>query len=160
MQRESFNVVADDLFRIDDFPLFEDLEIRNHHRMQAVFSGAKFHSHNRDFSDERRLQVVSLDFFRINIFPVAENDDFFLPASNKQVVIGIEVAQVPGVEPTIPDGCRRGVGTIPVTLHHDGAANRDLAYRLAAVLLRVRINNFPLDSFERFAYRANYVVVR
>ena len=83
LQRESFNVIADDLFRIDDFPLFEDLEIRNYHRMQSIFPRAKFQTYYRNFSDERRLQVVSLDFFRINIFPIAEDDDFFLAASNK-----------------------------------------------------------------------------
>ncbi len=65
--------------------------------MQAFgegLAGCALQAEYADFLDVGRLQVMCFDFFGVDIFAVAQNDDVFFPAGNEEVTVGIAVAQV------------------------------------------------------------------
>ena len=60
-------------------------------------------------------------------FPLAEDDEFFLASGDEEIAAGIEVAEVAGVQPAVLDRFGGCVGTIPIALHDDRAADHDFA---------------------------------
>src|SRR5207244_4612541 len=70
---------------------------------------------------------MRLNLLGINILPVAEYDHFLLAARNEQVSLRIEMAEIAREQPAIFQHGSRRVLTVPVALHHDRGANRDLA---------------------------------
>ena len=106
--------------------------------MQPVrrwIAGPSLQTHHANFLDVRRLQVVGLNLFRINILAVAEDDHFFLTASDKQVAVRVQIAEIAGVKPVIFQNGGSDVRPVPIALHHDGALDRDFADRQASVFL-------------------------
>ncbi len=129
--------------------------------MQAVafFSGLAFKAHHGDFLNKRRLHVVCFDLFGIDVFSVAEDDDFLLAPSKEEISFGVEVSEVAGEEPSIFHDSCSGVGPVPVTFHHERAAHREFADIGATVLLRLRIDDLALDALHRRAAGTDYDVV-
>ena len=103
----------------------------NDHGVQAIaaLSGLAFEAHHRDFLDERRLQVVSFDFFGIDILAVTEDDDFFLAPGEEQMAVRVEIAQIAGEKPSVAQHGGGRIGAVPISLHHDRAAQGDFADR-------------------------------
>ncbi len=75
------------------------------------------------------------------------------------MAFGIEVSQIAGEEPSIAKDGGSSVGTIPISFHHDRAAQRHFT-DWRTFLLRLGIDNLALDTLHRLAYRADLVVVR
>ena len=121
---QTLNVEADRLFYVDDFALPQHIEIRHHDSVEpvAALAGLAFEPHHRNLLDERRLQVVRFDLFRIHILTVAEDNHLFLAPGEKKIAVSIEVAQVAGQEPSVAHHCCRSIGAVPVSLHHHGSA--------------------------------------
>ena len=117
------------------------------------FARLAFQPHHGNFLDERRLQVVRFDLFRIDILAVAEDDDFFLAPSQKQMALRVEIAEIASEEPSVSHDRGCCIGTIPISLHHDGAADRDFADR-RALFLRLRVDDLALDAFHGLAARS------
>src|SRR5262249_43542258 len=140
LRGEAFNVVAENLFRVDDPALSEYLEIRHDHCMKPFFAGASFESKNGNFPDARRLQVVGFDLFGINIFAVTEDDDFFLAPGDEEISVSIEVAEIAGEEPAVFQGGGCSIRTVPVAFHHNGSAEGNLAHELSVFLPRLRVD--------------------
>ena len=82
-------------FALTIFALSQHVEIRDDHGVQPVSAIARlaFQSHHADFLDVGRLQIVRFDLLGINILAIAQNDDFFLAAGEKQMAVRIEVAR-------------------------------------------------------------------
>jgi hypothetical protein len=60
--------------------------------------------------------------------PLARHQDVFLAVGDRQEAVRVEDPDVAGVEPALAvDHLGRGVGIVPVSLHHDGAPDQDLA---------------------------------
>ena len=66
--------------RVDDFSLFEDIEVRHHDCVQLVRPWAKIQSHHANLLDERRFLIVSFNLLRIDILSITEDDYFFFAA--------------------------------------------------------------------------------
>ena len=96
--------------------------------------GRALQRHHANLFHIRRLQIVRLDLLRINILSVRQHDDFLAPPGDEQIPIRIEVPQIARVEPSIPQHLVRCLRTIPISLHHNRAANRDLAQPRACPL--------------------------
>src|SRR5947209_8082738 len=102
---------------------------------------------------------MSLNLLGINILPIAEYNDLLFATSNEQVSRRIEIAKIACEQPTIcQDGGRRLL-SVPVALHHDCTANRDLADG-RAFFLRLWINDLPFNPGKGWPYRADDIVRR
>src|SRR5436189_240731 len=102
---------------------------------------------------------MRLNLLGINILPVAEYDHFLLAARNEQVSLRIEMAEIAREQPAIFQHGSRRVLTVPVALHHDRAANRDLAHGWT-FLLRLWINDLRFNPGKGRPYRADDIVRR
>src|SRR5437879_427665 len=86
-------------------------------------AGAALKSHHANLLDPRRLQIMRLKLFRINIFSRAENDYILLASGDEKIAARIQMAQIAGKQPTIFDNFGSGIRTVEVALHHDVALN-------------------------------------
>src|SRR5438034_10604971 len=102
---------------------------------------------------------MSLNLLGINILPVAEYDHLLLAARNEQISLRIEMAEIAREQPASFQHGSRRVLTGPVALHHDRAANRDLAHGWT-FLLRLWMNDLRFDPGQGRPYRADYVARR
>src|SRR5439155_19304791 len=128
LRGQSLDIKANDFLRVYDLAFFEGLEVGNDDRVQSLGSEVArpcLKTQHTDFFYVGRFLVVRLDLFRINVFSVAKNDDVFLTASDEKISRRVEVAKVASMEPAIFENSGSGVGTIPVALHYDGAADKD-----------------------------------
>ncbi len=103
---------------------------------------------------------MCLDLFGIHIFSVGEHDHFLAPSGNEEIAAGIEVAEVAGVEPALAQGFGRGLGPIPISLHHDRAADGNLTCWRRAILHRFRVHDLGFDARKRPPDRTKYYVPR
>src|SRR3989442_13554071 len=97
---------------------------------------------------------MRLNLLGINILPVAEYDHFLLAARNEQVSLRIEMAEIARAQPAIFQHGTRRVLTVPVALHHDRAANRDLAHAWTSPL-RLWTNDLRLNPGKRRPYQTS-----
>src|SRR5262249_59796333 len=95
---------------------------------------------------------MCFDFFRINVLPRTEDDDFFLATRDKEIAVAIEVPKVSGVQPAIAKDFGGCVRAIPIALHYDWAENGDLSNRWA-IFLGLRVANLGLYRRQRLAPR-------
>src|SRR5437879_12794871 len=102
---------------------------------------------------------MRLNLLVINILPVAEYDHFLLAARNEQVSLRTEMAGIAREQPAIFQPGSRRVLTVPVALHHDRAANRDLAHGWT-FLLGLWINDLRFNPGKGRPYRADDIVRR
>ena len=156
---ERFNIEADRFLRVDDLALAQPFKVRHDHGVQSLgrrISRTRLQRHHTNLFDVLRLQVVRLDLFGIHIFSVGEHNHFLAPPGDEKIAAGIEIAEVAGVEPAVAKHLRRGLRAIPVSLHHDGAANRNFARWRRAVLHRFRVHNSCFDTGQRWSDRAKY----
>ena len=110
--------------------------------------------------DPRRLQVVLLDLFGIDILPRAEHDDLLRSPGDEQIATVVEIAEVAGEEPALAEGGGVGVRTVVIPLHHDASAQRDLSRKAAVSADVCPIAEEPgFHAGERCAHRAQHVVV-
>ena len=130
----------------------------------AAFPGLAFQPHHGQFFDVRRFQIMRLNLLGINILPVAEHNQFFLATSKEQVTVGVEVAEIARVEPSVAQHRRGCIRAVPVALHHERPAQCDFARGWAVVFLRSRVvgreNDPGLYALHGFAYRSDDIVVR
>ena len=77
---------------------------------------------------------MCLDFFRINIFSIGKNYHVLLAPGDEQIPMLVEVTEIARVQPTIFQYFGSRIGTVPVALHHNGAANQDFATDSRAVI--------------------------
>src|SRR5579872_2943309 len=70
------------------------------------------------------------DFHRRNIFP-AGNDDVLGAILDDDIAVLVEHPEVSGVKPSAGKGLTRGLFVLEIALHHDVAAEHDLADGLA-----------------------------
>ena len=79
---------------------------------------------------------------------------------DEQIAAGIEVAEIAGVEPSVAKHLGCGFRAIPISLHHDRAADRNLTRGRRAFFHRLRVHDFCFDSGKRPSDRAKYNVAR
>ena len=92
---------------------------------------------------------MGLDLLGINIFSIGEYDDFLAPPGDEKIAAGIEVAQIARVEPAVAKHLGRSLRAIPISLHDDRAADRNLARRLSALFHRFWVHDLGFDARER-----------
>ena len=83
----------------------------------------------------------------------------FLRPVRKRWPLGIEVSEIAGKKPAVAHDRGSGVGTVPVSLHHDRAAHRDFADG-RTFFLRLRIDDLALDALHGLADGSDFIVVR
>ena len=77
--------------------------------------------------DRRVLAQRALDLGRVGV-GAADDEHVALAAGDREVAVGVEHAEVAGVEPAVGvDHRRRRLGVLVVALHHEVAADADLA---------------------------------
>ena len=82
----------------------------------------------------------------------------FLRPVRKRCPRESKVPEIAGEEPTVLEDSGRRVRTIPVSFHHDCAAQRDFSDR-RAFFLRLRIDNLRFNAFQGFSNRSDFIVV-
>src|SRR6266852_9682498 len=95
--------------------------------LRRRISRARLERHHANFFHVRSLEVVRLDLLGIHIFSISEDDDFLASPGDEKIAAGIEVAQITGIEPSVAKDLGRSLGAIPISLHDDRAADRNLA---------------------------------
>ena len=103
---------------------------------------------------------MRLDLLGIDIFSIGEHDDFLAAPGNEKVAAGIEIAQIAGIEPSVAKHVGCGFRAIPISLHHDRAADGNLTRRLRAFFHRLRVHDFCFDTGKRPSDGAKYNVPR
>ena len=159
--REAFDFEAQHVADVDDLCPAEGFKVRNDHGVQALgewFAGRALQSQNTNLLDVGRLQIVSFDFFGVDVFAVAEDDDIFLASGDEEVAVGIAVAEVAAAEPSVAIHGGSDVGPLVVSGHDDAAAKGDFADAGAAVLgRRLAVEDFHFVAGQRLADRAHDV---
>jgi len=148
------NLVPQHFPRIGDFSGFHVVKIRHNHGMQ-LFSPVLF-AENADhgyFLNERGLQIVRLQFIRINIFAAGKDDDILLSSRYEEIPAHVQPSEIPGMEPAVPDRFFRCVG-IPVIPVHD---NRSPDQNFPRACF-VRCSDLNIDSGERGADRTQNII--
>ena len=84
---------------------------------------------------------MTLNLLRINVLPIAEDNQFFLTAGDEQIPSCIEIPQITCVQPAILQHRRGRFGPVPVTFHHDRAGDRNLTDGRSSVFLRSWIDH-------------------
>ena len=82
------------------------------------------------------FQQHLLDLARIDV-RAAGNHQILGPVHQRQIPIRVEPSDITGMQPTAPQGFRRGLRIVPVFLHHTVAADQDfpgLAHRNGVVV--------------------------
>src|SRR5262249_57632172 len=102
---------------------------------------------------------MCFDFFRINVLPRTEDDDFFLATRDKEIAVAIEVPKVSGVQPAIAKDFGGCVRAIPIALHYDWAENGDLSNRWA-IFLGLGVDNLDLYRGQRLSPSATTSFLR
>src|SRR3546814_1993322 len=94
--------------------------------------------------DPRRRDVVA----------AGEHDDVLLAVGYLQVAVFVQLADVAGVQPAVPDCLIGGFLVVPVAGHHAFAAHQDLAVRgdLRLDAVRSEEHTSELQSLMRISY--------
>src|SRR5579864_7698584 len=103
---------------------------------------------------------MGFNLFGIDVFPVAENNDFFLPPGEKQVAARVKISEIPCIKPSVAQHRGGGVCTVPVSLHNYRSAEGYFADGRSTFFLWLRICNFGFDPLQGFTYRADLIVMR
>ena len=87
----------------------------------------------RHHRGDQHGRVAVQDFLDLDAGDVlaAGDDDVLAAVLDLHVAVRVHHGQVAGVEPAAAEGLGRGLGVLQVALHHDVAAEEDLAHRLA-----------------------------
>ena len=164
VRRDVFHVVADDLAHVHDFLLPQHIEVRHDDGVQALgnrIARRALQPHDTDLFDPGTLQVVALDFFGVNVFAGAEDDNFLLPAGDEEIAARVAVAEIARVQPAIANDLGGCFGTVVIALHDDGPANGDLADHVTgAILGRFGVDDFGFIAGKRRADRTDHVRLR
>ena len=76
----------------------------------------------------RMLQQHRLDLGRVHVL-AARDDQVVASVEHLQAAVGVEAADVAGVQPAALERARRRLGIVQVALHHGRSAHQDLARR-------------------------------
>src|SRR5438477_481306 len=99
-----------------------------------------------------------LNFLGINVLSGAQYDYLFLSSSDEQISVRVKVSEIAGVQPAVLQHSGSNIGSVVVALHHDAAANCDLADRRPRFFRgRSRIENFHLYAGKGRTNRADNV---
>src|SRR5215831_137339 len=128
--RKILDVEADHLCYCRLAAASEFLHIRHHYRVKnpscAIFGQAE----NTNLLNERRLRVMRLQLFRINILPVREDDDVLTSPGYRKITVTVNETEITGSKPTFFDGFRGFLRRSIISLHHDRSSNQHLSYAL------------------------------
>ena len=159
--RKRLDFAANRLFGIDDPALAQQFKIGHDYGVEPLrcrISGSRLQRHHANLFHVLRLQIVRLDLFGIDILSVGEHDDFLAPSSDKEIAAGIEITEIARVEPAVAQHFGRRLGPLPISLHHDRAANGNFAYGLGAIFGGFRIDDFAFNAGEWRPDRPKYDV--
>src|SRR5438874_735337 len=102
-----------------------------------------------------------LNFLGINVLSGAEYDYLFLSSSDEQISVRVKVSEIAGVQPALLQHSGSSIGSVVVALHHDAAANCDLADRRPRFFRgRSRIENFHFHTGKWRSNRTDNVFSR
>ncbi len=92
----------------------------------------------------------ALDLGRVDVL-AARYDHVLHPVVDVEEAVGIEIAGVAGVEPTVADALRIGLVALPVPLHHQRAADQDLPDFVGGALFAGRTDDAQVAAEYRLA---------
>src|SRR4029077_7765025 len=99
-----------------------------------------------------------LNFLGINVLSGAEYNYLFLSSSDEQISVRIKVSEIAGVQPAVLQHSGSGIRSVVVALHHDAAANCNLADRRPRFFRgRARVENFHFHARKWRSNRADNV---
>ena len=75
----------------------------------------------------------------------AADDQVLGPVAQREVSVGVEAAEVAGVQPAAPQRLGGGLGLVPVAGHHHVAPDHDLADLAGRELAVVVVDDADLD---------------
>src|SRR5262245_34888555 len=78
-------------------------------------------------NDLRLEAQKALDPRRRDVVAAGEDDDVLLAVGDAQEVVGVEGADIAGMQPAVANDCRRRLRIAPITGSHRLAAHQDLA---------------------------------
>src|SRR5262249_37093214 len=108
----------------------EFLHIRYHYRVKNPVDASFGQAENTNLFNERRLRVMRLQLFRINILPVREDDDVLTSPGYRKITVTVNETEITGSKPTFFDGFRGFLRRSIISLRHDRSANQHLSYAL------------------------------
>ena len=91
------------------------------------FSAGLGQAEDTDLLYERRLRIVCLEFFGINILAVSEHNNVFASAGDRQQAIRIDETEISRSQPAIPKGLRGLTWRVVIALHQNRSVNANLA---------------------------------
>src|SRR5215813_3374138 len=96
-------------------------------------------TYHRDFGDGRMFVQHSFHFLRRDVASAA-NDDLLFATGEPVVTVGVLSSQVTGAEPTLIEGCTRGVRILPVPFHQVWPPDVDLPNSPGLDVATARVN--------------------
>ncbi len=155
LERQPLDVEADDLAHVHDAAFTHHVEIRHHDRVQPLRRGivGPRDTEHAQLGDEGRLAVDRFHFFRIDVLPRREHDDLLLPPRDVEAPARIEVPEVTGVEPAVPQGRSRSVRPVVIAGHHDRPLDQDLAVCMIARPIGGIVEDADVHAGHRLADR-------
>ena len=104
-------------------PVFQQSEVgRNHHRWKFT----PFAEDGGDSHEGIQLQGI-FDGLGRDKFSAGSFDEIFLAVGDRQVAVGIDVADVPSLEPAVYQSGFRFFRTVPVAFENRGPAHQNFA---------------------------------
>src|SRR4051794_27425863 len=111
------------------------------------------HPDHRRLGDRGMLVEDLLDLARIDVVAGAD-DHVLLAVDDEEVPVLVDLRQVAAVEPAVADRLARGIGPVPIALHHVVPADDDLADLAAMHLVVLLVDDLHLDALDRGTDRA------
>src|SRR5215475_8743471 len=133
--RKILDIEADHLCDCRLAATSELLHIRNNYGVKNPTGAVLGQTENTNLFDKRRLLVMRLQFFGVNVLPVCKDDDVLASSGNRKIAVAINEAEITCLKPALFDrlGCflRRSI----IALHHDRSTNQHFSYALVTWIL-------------------------
>src|SRR5437764_11811029 len=99
------------------------------------------------------LEQGVLDIARVHVEPTAD-DQILLAVDDEQVALLVEVADVPGGQPSVVERLFGRLRRPPIATHHRGGAAADLADLTGSDLAALCVDDQQLGPRDRYSHRS------
>src|SRR5262245_45390887 len=133
--RKILDIEADHLCDCRLAATSELLHIRNDYGVKNPTGAILGQTENTNLFDKRRLLVMRLQFFRINVLAVCKDDDVLASSGDRKIAVAVNEAEITGAKPAFFDRLSRLFRRSIIALHHDQSTNQHFSYALVTWIL-------------------------